>query len=160
MSLDQIGDIVKGYDGKVAWTLENSDPALLTDADAESVRRAADWTHEFIVTQALRGARVDSSEYDGEPAWMLTYASGIGDEMHVYFSRATGLRIAEESELGVGNATTTFGDYKLFGGVKFPMRITSRRGGGEVVMNFVSVEFDKVPASAFDLPASVKAITK
>ena len=160
MSLSQIGDMHKGYDGKIAWTLESSEPALLTDADAESVKRSADWYHEFIVTQAMRGARVDTSEFEGQPAWRLTYASGLGDEVRAYFNRETGLRIAEESIFGVGESTSIFGGYKNFGGVMFPTVIRSRRGPGEMLVNILTVEFDKVPSSAFALPPAVKAIAK
>lgn len=160
MSLAKIGDMFKGYDGKTAWVIEDSEPALLTDADADGVKRLADWYHEFIVTQAMRGARVDSAEYDGQPAWRLTFASGLGDETEAYFHQETGLRIAEVSQRGVGEAITTFGDYKVFAGVKLPTRIESKRSGGEILMNILTVEFDKVPASAFALPPSVKAIAK
>lgn len=160
MSLPQLGELVKGYDGKTAWVLESSEPGLLTDADAESMKRVADWYHEFNVTQAIRGARVDSTEFEGQQAWRLTYASGLGDEVRAYFNRESGLRIGEESQFGVGAATTIFADYKPVEGVQFPMRITTRRGDGEMLVNFVSVEFDKVPVSAFALPAAVKALTR
>jgi hypothetical protein len=70
------------------------------------------------------------------------------------------LRIGEESVLGVGESMTTFGDYKDFGGVRLPTRILTKRASGEMLLNVVTVEFDKVPASAFSLPAAVKAIAK
>jgi hypothetical protein len=145
MSLTQIGDMYKGYDGRTAWTLDASGPALLTDADAEGMKRMADWYHEFTVTQALRGARVDTA---------------LGDEMHAYFNRESGLRIGEESVLGVGATTITYGAYKSFSGVKFPTVLTSRRRDGEMVMTVTSVEFDKVPAATFTLPPSVKALVR
>lgn len=160
MSLSTLGDLIKGYDGKIAWTLEGSDPGLLTDADAEGMKRVADWYHEFSVTQAMRGARVDSADFEGEPAWMLTYASGLGDEVRSYFSRETGLRVGEESALGVGESSIIYAAYKTFGGVQFPTRITTRRGNSEMLTNILSVEFDKVPTSAFALPPAVKAIAK
>lgn len=160
MSLSQVGDMVKGYDGKTAWTLEGADPGLLTDADADGMKRLADWYHEFTVTQGIRGARVDTAEFEGQPSWVLTYASGLGDEVRAYFNRESGLRIGEESSMAVGQSTMVFGSYKSFGGVQFPTRITTRRGTGEMLINIMTVEFDKVPSSAFALPPAVKAIAK
>jgi hypothetical protein len=160
MSLSQIGDMLKGYDGKTPWVLDGPDPGLLTDADADAMRRQADWYHEFTVTQAMRGARVDTAEFEGQPSWALTYASGLGDEVRAYFNRDSGLRIGEASSAGVGSATTVFGAYKTFGGVQFPTRITTRRGTSEMLINILTVEFDKVPSSAFALPPAVKAIAK
>jgi hypothetical protein len=160
MTLSDVGEMQKGYDGTTAWVVEMSEPGLLTDADAESMKRLADWHHEFLVSQAIHGARVDTAEFDGQPAWQLTYASGIGEEIRSYFNRETGLRIGEESVLGVGESMTTFGDYKDFGGVRLPTRILTKRASGEMLLNVVTVEFDKVPASAFSLPAAVKAIAK
>ena len=160
MSLPQVGDMYKGFDGRIAWVVEDNEPALLTDADAVSMKRSADWYHEFMVTQAMRGARVDSAEFDGERVWQLTYASSLGDEVRAYFSRETGLRVAEESSMGVGEASSTFGAYKAFGGVRFPTTIRTRRGTDEMLVNILTVEFDKVPPSAFALPPAVKAIAK
>jgi hypothetical protein len=160
MSLSQVGDMSKGYDGKTAWALDASEPGLLTDADAEGMKRMADWNHEFTVPQAMRGAKVDSAEFEGQSSWMLTYASGLGDEVRSYFNRETGLRIGEETSAGVGEATIIYGAYKSYGGVQFPTRITTRRGTNEMLINIVTVEFDKVPPSAFALPPAVKAIAK
>jgi hypothetical protein len=161
MTIGPLGEMLKGYDGKIAWVLESSEPALLTDADAESMKRIADWHHEFSVTQAMRGARVDSTDFEEQPAWRVTYASLLGEEVRTYFSMESGLRIGEESLLGVGTATTIYSDYKSFGAVKLPMRILTKRGsGGEMLINYLTVEFDKVPASAFALPPAVKAIAR
>jgi hypothetical protein len=160
LALNELGEMYKGFDGKTAWVVEPQGAALLTDADAESVRRQADWYHEFETTQASRGARVDSVDFEGQPAWMLTYASGLGDEVRSYFSQQTGLRLGETTHMGVGNTTIVFGAYKEFGGIRIPTTITTRSASGEMHTSIVNVEFDKVPASAFALPPAVKALTR
>jgi hypothetical protein len=160
LSLTGLGEMYKGFDGKTAWVLEPQGAALLTDADAESVRRQADWYHEFATTQASRGARVDSADFEGQAAWMLTYASGLGDEVRSYFSQQTGLRLGETTHMGVGNTTIVYGAYREFGVIRMPTTITTRSVSGEMHTSIVTVEFDKVPASAFALPPAVKAIAK
>ncbi|HYV97523.1 MAG TPA: hypothetical protein VE967_08730 [Gemmatimonadaceae bacterium] len=158
MSLTGVADVTTGYDGTTAWEISQSGPALLTDSDADDVKRLADWYFEFAVPQAIHGARVDTADFEGTPAWRLTYAATLGVEISSYFDRATGLRIGQTSS-GAGDETTVvLGDYKTFGGVKVATRVVTRARGTERVITYTTVEFDKVDASAFALPPAVKAL--
>jgi hypothetical protein len=160
ISLNRVGELLKGFDGTVAWQLEPSGAALLTDADAEILQAEADWYQEFHVPQALRGSRVDSAEFDGRAAWQLTYASALGVEVHAYFDRDTGLRIGESWSGTVGDMTMTQWDYRVFGGVRIPTRVTNRSRIGEMIITIESVEFDHLATDAFALPPAVKALIR
>lgn len=160
ISLNRVGELRKGFDGTVAWVIEPSGPALLTDIDAELMRIQAGWHHEFTVTQALRGARVDSAEFEGVRVWRLTYATSLGVEVHAYFDRETGLRVGEAWTTSAGETTMLQGEYKVFGGVKLPTRIVTRATIGEMVITIETAEFDRVDAAAFVLPPAVKAIAR
>ena len=160
MSLDRVGDVLKGFDGTVAWEVERNGAALLTDADAATIKAQADWYQEFAETQALRGARVDSAEFEGHAAWRLTYASTLGLEVHSYFDRESGLRIGESWTGSAGETTLVQGDYKIFGGVKIPTRIANRSRLGEMVITIESVIFDGLAPEAFALPPAVKALIR
>lgn len=158
--IEDIGELVKGYDGSVAWVIEMSNPALLTGIDSVVVSTQAEWLHEFLAPAALRGARVDSADFEGQRAWRATYASELGLEISAYFARETGLRIGEVFTTGLGETTNLESDYKDFGGVKLPTTIVNRASGGSVTMTIRDVEFDRLDSAAFALPAAVKALIK
>jgi hypothetical protein len=156
MHLARLGDIWRGFDGKVAWVIEMSTPGLLTDTDAQSMRNHAQWHHLFLAPIGLQIGRVDSTEFEGQPAWKVTFAGELGVEVQTYFSRATGLRVAQV----MGDNATIESDYREFGGVKMPTRIVTRSVAGEMVMVIDKVEFDKVVPAAFELPPAIRAIAK
>jgi hypothetical protein len=155
-----IGAVSKGFDSTVAWVIDPQGPALLTGADADAVETEANWYHAFLAPPGLRLARVDSTEFGGEPAWQLTYAAELGLEASVFFSRASGLRLGETRALPVGEVSTVESAYKDFGGVKLPTVVTNRTRAGSMVITIDSVEFDRVPASALALPPQVRALIK
>jgi hypothetical protein len=170
-SFSRTGDLLTGFDGAIAWELTRTDsikggvafggsPAILTDADADVVKSQANWYHEFVAPQALRGARVDTVEFEGQSAWRLTYASALGLEVRVYYDRETGLRMGESWTGAGGENTLLQSDYKTFDGVKLPTRLVNRASAGERVVTIKSVEFDHVDATAFALPAAVRVINK
>ena len=160
ISLNRVGELLKGFDGSIAWQLEPAGAALLTDADAEILQGQADWYQEFSVTQALRGARVDSAEFEGHAAWRLTYASALGLEVRAYFDRNTGLRIGESWNAAAGETTMVQEDYRVFDGVTIPTRIVTRARIGAMVITTGSVECDGFAADAFSLPPAVKALSR
>lgn len=160
MTLERVGDLWTGYDGKTAWTLELSVPALLTDTDAASVRSHAQWDHDYLAPVALYVGRVDSAEFEGEPAWRVTFASELGLEVQSFFARSSGLRTGVVTNTLTGVSTALYGDYAEVEGVRVPRRRVTRGDSSEVVIRIEKVEWDNVPASALELPSAVKAIAK
>ena len=51
-------------------------------------------------------------------------------------------------------------DYRKFGGLLMATKIRQTGMGMETVMTMTAIEFDKVPDSAFDPPAAIKALLK
>jgi hypothetical protein len=51
-------------------------------------------------------------------------------------------------------------DYKPFGKVLYPTRLTSTAMGVQQVLTVSGVEFDKVDPSVFEPPATIKALIK
>ena len=62
--------------------------------------------------------------------------------------------------MGAVPTTTTFRDYQKFGTLMYPTKVVQSLLGIEQVVTFTSYEFDTVPASAFALPAVIKALIK
>jgi hypothetical protein len=160
MNLIGLGELAKGYDGTVAWEIELGTPAILTDVDAAAVRSHAQWDHDFLAAVALHVGQVDTALFEGQSAWRVTYASDLGLEIHTFFSRESGLRLANVMNTLTGPTTTIYGDYTEIGGVKIPMKVTTRSETSEVVVSIEKVEFDRVESTALALPPPIKAILR
>jgi hypothetical protein len=160
MSFDEVGEILKGFDGTTAWAVELTRPALLTDLDAHLMRLQADWYNEIAASPLLQAGQVDSAEFDGERAWRVMYASELGVETAAYFSRETGLRLGETSLTSVGMQTFRQSNYRDFGGIRIATRRSTQADVGEIVVEISQVEFDKVKPDAFEPPAAVKALIR
>jgi hypothetical protein len=69
-----------------------------------------------------------------------------------------GFEATQESPLGPITTTSVVTDYKKFGDLFMPSRISQKAMGVETVMTIEEMEYDKVEPSAFDLPQPVKAL--
>jgi hypothetical protein len=58
----------------------------------------------------------------------------------------------------VPSVVTVLDDYKPFGGVQTATRARQRAMGIESIMTVTAVDYNPIPASAFDLPAEIKAL--
>jgi hypothetical protein len=87
-----------------------------------------------------------------------------GREQDEYFDVENGWQIGWEgnrdTSMGVVPSSTVLRDYKKFGALMQPTTLLQRAMGLEQVLRVVSCEFNSVPATAFDLPAPVKALIK
>jgi hypothetical protein len=55
-------------------------------------------------------------------------------------------------------STTTVKEYKHFGDLYLPCKISQKASGLETVMTITDTEYDSVPDSAFELPKDVKTL--
>ena len=65
-----------------------------------------------------------------------------------------------DGPMGAMETTTILSDYKDFNGRKTPGKLVQSVMGQEQVVTITSVEYDKVPPSAFEPPAAIKAMQK
>lgn len=155
-----------GYDGKVGWTLNPQvGPRLLSgreldelaiDANFDSTLHPADQYKELTT--------IGRTVYDGRDAFKVRAMFTSGVEQIEYFDAQTGLQIGWEAtrqtELGLVPASAILRDYKKFGRLMQPTTIVQKALFLEQVLRVTSCDYDVVPASAFDLPAQIKALLK
>ena len=161
-----IGQIEVGYDGKYGWQIDPmAGPSLLTgrkltELADDSWFDGALYEPDFVKSMTI----VEQTTFDGRPAHKLHLVLKSGSEEFQFFDVETGLRIGteaqRETQLGVVPTTSMWRDYKTFGPLLQPTMIVQRPLGIEQVMRLTSFEYDKVPASAFDMPAQIKALIK
>ncbi len=164
MSIPGVGDFNTGYDGKVAWMSSAlTGPMLLEGKMGEQVATQADFDHTLhdpadYMKMEILGVKT----FNGEECYELSLVHKTGFESTEYFSQKTGLQrgfvATQESPLGPVKSTTLITDYKQFGDLLMPSRISQKAAGVETIMTMDEMEFDKVDPALFKLPADVKAL--
>ena len=166
ITIEGIGKVESGYDGKVGWSIDPiSGPAVLAgrelleladDASFDSVLYGPSFVKEFTPVGRETFART--------PAIKVKVVLQSGTDQFEFFDVETGLQLGFEGTRAtpMGNVPTTeiLGEYRTFGKVKLPTTITQRALGFETAITISNVEFDAVPATAFDLPPVIKALIK
>lgn len=163
--LGPVGEILQGYDGKVAWALNPMAGAQLLEGDAlESARTNADFFANFQDFSAYTDAKtVELTDFEGRKCYKVTLKRR-GLEGAEYFDAATGLLAGISGSVstaqGTVMTTTVFEEYGEFGGLRLPKRMAQRTPQGDAVITISAIEFDKVDPAVFELPAAVKALVK
>lgn len=164
IELPAVGQILTGFNGEVGWSVDPAmGPRLMTGKQLDQLRAEADFRaplHEDSKYHSMETVRV--TPFAGEECYEVKLARKSGETVIEYYSRTSRLLVGSvlevETPLGALKSTNTFGDYRKFGGILVPTRTAQKIMGLEQVMKIDSVEFDTVPASAFDLPASIQAL--
>ncbi|MCC6677052.1 MAG: hypothetical protein IT436_07905 [Phycisphaerales bacterium] len=156
---EQMGTINQGYNGEKGWEMGPQGNRLL-EGDALADRaRTSDFYQQLNLLTNHEVRVVGAESFGGKPAYRLGLKhkdNKAGPEQFMIFDAASGLlvgRITErQTAAGPVKLETTIADYKEFGGILTPTRVTTLAMGQEQVMTIESVEFDNVPDSAFDVP--------
>mgnify|MGYP003352652075 CR=1 FL=1 len=108
-----------------------------------------------------RDDRVES--IDGEDCYKVLLTPREGKPETMYFQKKSGLAVKSTtvaaSQMGDVPVEVIVANYKDFGGIKVPAKTVQKAAGQEFSITIENVEYDaKAPASAFALPADVKAL--
>jgi hypothetical protein len=166
ISVPGIGAFEEGFDGKVAWSIDPlNGPSLITGRALNEHADEAWFDAPLHGTDHVKDMTVLGKEvFEGRPVYRVKVVSQRGTEQIEFFDVATGLQAGleatRETPMGTMPTTAVFGDYRRFGQLTFPAKMVQRVFGQEQVVTFSAYEFDSVPASAFDLPAVIKALIK
>lgn len=167
MELGGVGKIRSGFDGTNGWVSEKiSGPRLMTGKELETLRRDADFFKDIDPAKRWDSIEtVAATAFQGIDCWELK--AKLGDETTtLWYERETGLQrgmqMTATTQLGKIPVTTFIAEYRDFdspaGKVKLPVRTELTQMGQKLVTTVDTVEFDKVPAEAFELPKEIKAL--
>ncbi len=165
MVIGQIGEVLTGFDGTVAWTTNPMMGAQLIQGEQlASIKSNADFFSNMQdPSNYSKAETVELTDFEGRKCYKVRLTRD-GRDGFEYFDAQTGLLAGfsgtVQSSQGPIEATTVFTEWGDFGGIKFPKKIEQRTPSGPATITFTKIEFDKVDASAFDLPAAVKALIK
>jgi hypothetical protein len=164
--INGVGHTEEGVVGGVAWTLDpQTGPRLLKDRERDEAMADADFDSVLHAPDRVKElTMIGRAEFDGHQAFKLKVVRMSGVEQDEYFDVDSGLLIGSEAKratpLGVVPTTATLRDYKKFGPLLQPTVLMQKALFIEQVLRVSTVEYDVVPADAFEPPAPIKALLK
>ncbi|HEU4631283.1 MAG TPA: hypothetical protein VFS08_16140 [Gemmatimonadaceae bacterium] len=160
-----LGEIATGYDGTTAWSMNPMQgPRLLVGAELTRLREESDFHGAILRTLDAATSRrtVARTELDGQPCYRVAVTWASGRQSAECYAVESGLLVGswshEVTATTTMDITTTLGDYREVGGVKFPMRMRLRVGPQEQVLTVTDVVLDDADASAVAPPAAIQAL--
>ena len=166
MSVPGIGDIMEGFDGSHGWSMNAMTGALLkVGKELTQSRLDADFYVDLRDPQKYPAVKtIEKTTFDGRPCYKVSLKRIDGVEDFDFYDVATGLRAGSmttrETFTGTVNMTQIETGYKKFGRLMQATLVTQQVMGTEQKITLLTVEYDKVPASAFAPPPAVKALIK
>ncbi len=164
VNMESLGEFTTGFDGKVGWlNSQLTGPMLLTGKQLDDVATQADFDHTLHNPADYKVMEVvGREEFNGEDCYKLNLVHRTGYKSTEFFSTKSGLQkgftATQESPLGPVTSTTIVNEYKKFGDLTMPAKITQKVGGMETTTIITEMQYDKVDPSVFDIPAQVKPL--
>jgi hypothetical protein len=155
-------EIISGFDGSTSWSITPKGPSIDTDTALEAVRRDADLQyplHQADYFQKLEFAGV--TDFEGRPCYWLHGTTHWGKDNNQFYDVQTGLLAGyrfQSDDSSAGTTVALFQEYKNFGGPLVATKRISRSGEDTQSFTLMSVTYEPLPDSMFELPPSVKAL--
>lgn len=165
MDIEGLGKIEMGVNGPVAW--ENTallGPRVKTGVErAEAIREGSmnstvNWRKLYpkVENQGIE-------TIDGEECFKVVMTPAEGQPMIGYYQKKSGLQVklttVSSTQMGDIPVELTASDYKDFGGIMEPAKVTQKAGPSEFTITLESVEVNPViPPERFALPAEVRKL--
>jgi hypothetical protein len=163
LALPGVGDLNTVFNGEVGWIQSQLTGAMIMEGKMlDQIAAQADFDQALRDPSDYKSIEVLGAEsFNGEECYKIKLVHQTGFESTEYFSKKTGLQTGftatQESPLGAVTATTIVSEYKKFGDLYLPSKVSQKAAGIETVMTIEKVEFDKVDPSVFNMTDEVKA---
>ena len=165
-SVSGIGDIAEGFDGSHGWSLNPmTGPMLKVGKELTQAKLDVDFYGDLRDPKAYVEVKtVEKTTFDGRPCYKVSLKRVDGVADFDFYDVATGLRAGtintRDTQMGVITMTSIESDYKQNGKLMQAMSVAQQVMGIEQKITFTMVEYDNVPASAFEPPAGIKALIR
>jgi hypothetical protein len=175
VTIPGVGEILQGYDGERGWSINPvTGPMLQQGKELEQARFDADFYSELrdaknyksittVAKTTCPGTRQNPSP-EPRSCYKVSLVHPDGTEDFDFYDTETSLRVASvqtrESPMGQIASTNVSGDYKKFGNLLQPTSLIATVMGVDQKITVAAIEYDAVPASAFEPSPSIKALIK
>ena len=166
ITIPGVGEITEGFDGTNGWTISPmTGPMLLQGKQLEEKRFDTDFYGELHDASRYESmTTVERTDFDGRPCYKVRLVRKNGGEDFEFYDVTTGLKVGRiatrETQMGTVTGTAVETDYRKFGNLLLPATIKNSLMGVQQVITIQTIEYDAVPASAFEPPAEIKALIK
>ena len=166
VSFPGVGDVFEGFDGTHAWTLSAmSGPILLEGKALEEKKFDSEFNSELRSDSRYQSVTtLGEVDFEGWRCYKVRLLRKTGGEDIEFYDVATGLRAGRiatrETLLGPVTSTMVLTDYKRFGNLVQPTTVRTQGGGVLQVIRISWTEYDRVPASIFELPPPIMALLR
>lgn len=153
-----------GFDGKVGWSSNPiTGPMLLTGKALDTFTTQSDFQSALHPPEKYKKIELQGrTDFHGEPCFKILLVHTNDVEMIEYFSEKSGLMTGSESTqdtpLGPMKVVSRIGEYKPFGALLMPTKISQDLFGVEQTIWIDDVAFNTVEDSVFELPPDVQAL--
>ena len=166
ISLPAVGDLERGYDGHIGWSLDQSiGPRLLEGKELDELKHSADFYDDLHDPKSYSSVTVvGQNVFEGAECYEVKLVRTTGFEYTEFFNVKTGLlagmKMNATSQMGTIPVVQVVSDYKSFGGVLTPTVTRQQMMGLESEMTITSITFEPVDPKAFDLPPAIAALAR
>lgn len=164
VTLPGLGELQRGYDGKLAWSIDPAiGPRLLEGRELDEFRHSADFYDELHDPAKFKSITVvGRTQFEGQDVYEVKLVRDSGFEYTEFFSVESGLMVGGKlnasSHMGQTPMTSVITEYKPFDGLLLPTVTRQRTMGLEQVITVGSVSFDAVDPKTFELPPVIAAL--
>jgi CHAT domain-containing protein len=166
VSFPGVGDMFEGFDGTHAWSLSAmTGPTLLEGKALEEKKFDSEFNSELRSDSRYQSVTtLGEVDFEGWRCYKVRLLRRTGDEDIEFYDVASGLRAGRvatrETPLGPVTSTMVLTDYKRFGNLVQPATVRIQGGGVLQVIRVSWTEYDRVPASIFELPPQIIALVR
>lgn len=158
------GEVRTGFTGDTGWSVDPVEGArILSGLEAAQAADDAHFDSHLRTPELIASmTTVERTTLSGYDCYKVRTLWKTGRETSDCFSADTGLLVGSirthHSGSGPAQALILYEEYRQFGDLRVPTRITTRVGGVDQVISLHTVELDTVADSAFDPPAEIRAL--
>jgi hypothetical protein len=163
-SVPGYGDVHTGFTGEVGWSLDPMEGArLLTGSEAAQAQDDAHFDSHLRTSELIDSViTLERTTLSGYDCYKVRTVWKSGRTTQDCFSAETGLLVGSmrthHAATGPADALILYEEYRVFGDLRIPTRITTHINGIDQVITLDKVTLNRVEDSAFDPPAAIRAL--
>ena len=166
VTIPGIGEILDGFDGTTGWMVSPmTGPMVYQGKELADRKFDADYYGDLHDPSRYSSMRtVEETTFEGRPCYKVSLTRVGGGEDIEYYDVATGLKagsiMSRATPMGEVSSTTVLSGASSSGLAAADRHEPEQHGGQAEDVTVTTVEYDKVPPSAFEAPAQIRALIK
>lgn len=163
-SLGEIGEVLQGFDGEIAWSVQPGQaPRIVEGEELSRIREQADFFGDLHDLSRFASVEtVGETDFAGRRAWEVRMIRPSGDTLFEYFEVESGLSVGGAvlagSLTGRVRLLTILSEYKAYGALLLATRVTQRAPDFETILLIQFVELDAVRPEDVAPPPAIRAL--